>query len=310
MGRKRSGPRQLVYFFSAGLISLLLLGCLPEMHRVTVQTEPAATGLQEESASSGETPWDELQRARELFLQGDYEASAEENLKILQRAGENPPADRALFNLGLIYAHQANPKKDPSKALEYFRRVVEGFSPNPLAEESTVWISVLQKNLDLMRDVVDLTQENVALIQEKAALNKENARLSLMAERNRLGEETIKPAPDHFQRARIHFEQGNFEAALEENQKILSSSGKTTSKDRALFQIGLIYAASRNPKRDLDKSLSSFSRLVKEYPQSPFADEAKIWIDLLQENQKLNRMIEKSKEVDIAIEEKKREKGR
>jgi hypothetical protein len=60
----------------------------------------------------------------------------------------------------------------------------------------------------------------------------------------------------------------------------------------------------------LDKSLSSFLRLVKEHPQSPLADEAKIWIELLQENQKLNRMMEKSKEVDIAIEEKKREKGR
>jgi outer membrane protein assembly factor BamD (BamD/ComL family) len=72
----------------------------------------------------------------------------------------------------------------------------------------------------------------------------------------------------------------------------------------------MIYASFRNPKRDLEKSLSHFLRLVKEYPQSAFADEAKTWIDLLQENQKLNRMIEKSKEVDIAIEEKKREKGR
>jgi outer membrane protein assembly factor BamD (BamD/ComL family) len=91
---------------------------------------------------------------------------------------------------------------------------------------------------------------------------------------------------------------------------VLSVPGKNSPKDRALFQIGLIQASSRNPKRDPEKALSVFLRLVKEYPQSPFAEEARTWIDLLQENQKLNRMIEKSKEVDIAIEEKKREKGR
>jgi tetratricopeptide (TPR) repeat protein len=302
MGRKRSRARQLVYFLSAGLILSILLSCLPEMRRVAVQKEPAVPNLQEEE-SAGDNPWEALQRARRLFRQGEFEASFRENQKALEWAGENFPADRALFNMGVIYAHGANPKKDPGKSIGYFRRVAEEFPESPLAEESQAWIGLLQKNLNLAKDLVDLTQENVSLIQE-------NARLSQMAERHRLQEETALSARDHFQRAKNFFDQGNFEAALEENQKVLSASGKNNPKDRALFQIGLIYASSRNPKRDLDKSLSFFLRLVKEYPQSPFTDEAKTWIDLLQENHKLNRMIEKSKEVDIAIEEKKREKGR
>lgn len=302
MGRKRSGARQLVYFLSAGLMLSILLGCLPEMRRVAVQKEPAIPNLQEEQ-SAGDNPWEALQRARRLFRQGDFESSFQENQRVLEWAGENFPADRALFNMGVIYAHGANPKKDPGKSLGYFRRVAEEFPESPLAEESQAWIGLLQKNLNLANDLVDLTQENVSLIQE-------NARLSQMAERHRLQEETVLSARDPFQRAKKFFDQGNFEAALEENQKVLSASGKNNPKDRALFQIGLIYASSRNPKRDLDKSLSFFLRLVKEYPQSPFTDEAETWIDLLQENHKLNRMIEKSKEVDIAIEEKKREKGR
>ena len=302
MGRKRSGARQLVYFLSAGLMLSILLGCLPEMRRVAVQKEPAIPNLQEEQ-SAEDNPWEALQRARRLFRQGDFESSFQENQRVLEWAGENFPADRALFNMGVIYAHGANPKKDPGKSLGYFRRVAEEFPESPLAEESQAWIGLLQKNLNLANDLVDLTQENVSLIQE-------NARLSQMAERHRLQEETVLSARDPFQRAKKFFDQGNFEAALEENQKVLSASGKNNPKDRALFQIGLIYASSRNPKRDLDKSLSFFLRLVKEYPQSPFTDEAETWIDLLQENHKLNRMIEKSKEVDIAIEEKKREKGR
>jgi hypothetical protein len=54
--------------------------------------------------------------------------------------------------------------------------------------------------------------------------------------------------------------------------------------------------------------------LIKDYPQSPWSEQAKIWTAVLQENEKLNQtienlnqVIEKSKKVDIQIEEKKRE---
>ena len=84
--------------------------------------------------------------------------------------------------------------------------------------------------------------------------------------------------------------------------------------DEALFNIGLIYAHYGYPKRDYKKSLDLFKRLVKMFPQSPLAGQAKLWIGILQENERLNREIEelnktikKSKQVDIEIEEKKKE---
>jgi hypothetical protein len=46
------------------------------------------------------------------------------------------------------------------------------------------------------------------------------------------------------------------------------------------------------------------------YPKSPLADEAKVWAGMLQENEKLTQVIEKTKQVDISVEEKKREKAR
>jgi hypothetical protein len=56
---------------------------------------------------------------------------------------------------------------------------------------------------------------------------------------------------------------------------------------------------------------------MKDYPQSPFAEQAGIWVRILQESeklsqtiQKLNQVIEESKQVDIEIEEKKREKAK
>lgn len=117
---------------------------------------------------------------------------------------------------------------------------------------------------------------------------------------------------------------GDFEGSLKEHQNALSLSGKSSPGDEALFQIGLIYAHPDNPKKDYEKSLDQFKRLVKDHPGSPRTDEARIWTGILQENQKLkqlndrliqtneklNDLIQKSKQVDIQIEEKKREKAK
>ncbi len=85
--------------------------------------------------------------------------------------------------------------------------------------------------------------------------------------------------------------------------------------DEALFNMGLICAHPGNPKKDHGRSLSFFRRLVKDYPDSPLVQQAKVWIGVLEENvklnqtiEKLNQTIEKSKEIDLEIEEKKREK--
>jgi hypothetical protein len=102
--------------------------------------------------------------------------------------------------------------------------------------------------------------------------------------------------------------QGDYEGFLKENEKVLSQSGNKSGKDEALFNLGLFYAHPENPKKDYGKSLSFLRRLLKEYPQSPLSDQARVWLEILQENQKLTEMIEKSKQIDLEIEERKREK--
>jgi tetratricopeptide (TPR) repeat protein len=135
----------------------------------------------------------------------------------------------------------------------------------------------------------------------------------------------------HLQLGQKLLARGDFEGSLKEHQKALSLSGKNPPGDEALFQIGLIYAHPENPKKDYEKSLDQFKRLVKDYPESPRVDEARIWTGNLQEIQKLkqandrlsqaneklnqtienlNQLIQKSKQVDIQIEEKKREKAK
>jgi tetratricopeptide (TPR) repeat protein len=100
----------------------------------------------------------------------------------------------------------------------------------------------------------------------------------------------------------------DYEGSLREFQKALDLSPDTSSGDEALFHTGLIYAHPGNPQKDYGKSLGLFKRLVKDYPQSIWYEQAKAWIGALQEIERLNQVIEKSKQVDIEVEEKKREK--
>jgi hypothetical protein len=89
---------------------------------------------------------------------------------------------------------------------------------------------------------------------------------------------------DEFAHAKSLLTEGNYEAAFKENQKLLAE-GKG-APDVALFNMGLI-SASLNPKKDYSRALTSFKTLVNQYPASTFAEQAKVWIQVLEERQKL-----------------------
>jgi tetratricopeptide (TPR) repeat protein len=129
--------------------------------------------------------------------------------------------------------------------------------------------------------------------------------------------ENLKITSDSLLWAKILLERQDYDGAFKETQKALALSGKNSPGDGALFHMGLIFAHAGNPKKDYGRSLAFFRRMIKEYPQSSLAEQARIWIGILQENEKLNQtiqnlnlVIEESKRVDIEIEEKKRGKGK
>jgi len=67
--------------------------------------------------------------------------------------------------------------------------------------------------------------------------------------------------------------------------------------------MGLVYLHYRNAQKNYEKARAQFERLLREYPDSSFAEEARIWSGVLQ-------VIEKLKQVDLEIEEKKKELSR
>ena len=126
----------------------------------------------------------------------------------------------------------------------------------------------------------------------------------------------------------------DYEASLRENRELLRLFPKTLG-DKALFQMGLIYAYPKNPNVNYQKSLKCFKRIIKDFPQSDVRDRAKVWVLFLQEiidkdrkidllkreleerKKRINNLqnqienlkiqIERLKKIDLRIEEKKRE---
>ena len=116
-------------------------------------------------------------------------------------------------------------------------------------------------------------------------------------------------AQEHLLRGQTLLSQRNYDGALAEFQKVLSLPPDKPLKDEALLNIGLVHAHFGNPQRDLEKSLEFFKRLIKHYPKSSLVEQAKIWVEILEENEKLNQVIQKLKQVDIEIEEMRRKKA-
>ena len=286
MGRKRTRARKLIYFCVAGLIVLALQGCATlENMRNRIKGKVEA--------------YQYLHRGKGLLAQGDYEGAFNENLKILSLAIHRPPEDEALFNMGWIYAHPENPKKNYQKSIFFFKKLLEGFPQSSWSERAKIWVGILQ--------------ENEKLSQTVEALNRMNEKTNQIDRKIEEWEQAREP----FLLSQKLLAEGKYEGALKENQRILSLSGQNPPGDEALFNIGLIHAHPGNTKKDYGKSLTFFRRLIKEYPQSSWVEQAKTWAGVLQENEKLSRsieelsrVIEKSKQVDIEIEEKKREKGK
>jgi hypothetical protein len=96
---------------------------------------------------------------------------------------------------------------------------------------------------------------------------------------------------------------GDFEGSLRESQKVLSLLKDQSPADTAIFHMGLVFAHPKNPKKDNKRAIYFFNRVIKGYPDSAWMEQAKIWVGVLDG-------VEKLKQVDLEIEERKRDRSR
>jgi tetratricopeptide (TPR) repeat protein len=286
MGRERIRAWKYVYFCVAGLMFLSFLSCaVIREHRENKELR------------------EYLLRGQKLLAQRNYDAALEAYQKVLSLSSHKPPEDEALFNMGLAYAHFGNPKKDYKKSIDLFLRVLNDHPQSPLVVQARIWVGVLLESTDSIKKVERLKETIKELERVKQAWKGAEKGKQPEAKWDEYGE-----AREHILRSQKFLAQGNYEGAISENKKILSLPDSRSPKDDALFNLGLIYAHFGNPQQDLEKSIEFFKTLIKNYPKSPLAEQAKIWVEILQENEGLNHLLQRLKQVDIEIEEMKRKK--
>jgi tetratricopeptide (TPR) repeat protein len=303
MGGKRTRKRKSLCLCFAGLMFLTLLSCATS-ERVRERSE----------AREFFCP------RQQLLAPGDYERSLLENQYVLSLPEGRSCRDEALFNMGLIYAHSGNPEKDLRKSMSYFEKLVQDYPESRLAEQARIWVATLQE-IDELHGVIEKSTQTIE--QSKQDMEKLNDAMQAALREIEKPATAAEPPPgpetdkqeearDVLLRTHDLLARGELDRAFSENERLLGSG---ILEDEVLFNLGMICIHPGNPKKDYAKSVGFLKMLIKDYPQSPWSERAKVVLGVFQENEKLTQDIEKlrqvferSKQVDVEIEEKRREK--
>jgi tetratricopeptide (TPR) repeat protein len=101
---------------------------------------------------------------------------------------------------------------------------------------------------------------------------------------------------------------GNFQDALTENNKAISQPSQPLG-DRTLFQRGIIYSHPHNSDRNYQKAIANFREIIQEFPQSNLINAAEVFVVSLQKIVDMENIIKEQKKK-IKITRRKLEKGK
>lgn len=207
---------------------------------------------------------EQLALFRNYLAEGSFESVIQPAVQVINRNDATSPADVALYALGEVYANHAYPGRDYARSKDYFVRLIANFPDSPLSSEARTFVSLYDNFAEKEKKIASLEKEQ----KERAV-------------------------------ARETFGGGNFEAALKDNLQSLKAAGPRPPADHALYNLGLIYAHIDNPGKDFHKAQRYFSELIREFPASPLAEEARVWLGLFE-------VLAKMQQIDLDIEQQKK----
>ena len=79
-----------------------------------------------------------------------------------------------------------------------------------------------------------------------------------------------------FAEANDLYHQGSYTASLDKYSEIIEKY--PAMEDRALFEMGIIYAHAKNEQKDFQKSLECFQKLIKDFPESEYRQNSEMMI--------------------------------
>jgi tetratricopeptide (TPR) repeat protein len=105
-----------------------------------------------------------FKEANDFFIQGNYKASLSKYEQIIEKY---PAAgDRALFEMGIIYAHPGNEQKDYQKSLDCFQKLVKDYPGSGYRKDSEMMIFSVN-NVTLKDKMIAVQQTQIETLQQK-----------------------------------------------------------------------------------------------------------------------------------------------
>jgi hypothetical protein len=117
-----------------------------------------------------------------LQAPADFDLALKQNQAALNDRKSSP--DLALYNMGVLLSHPSNPKKDPAKALSYFKLLVAEHPESSYMPQAKTWVQVLEQQQKLAEERQKLNEEKRALNREREILAQERQKLNYSAERS------------------------------------------------------------------------------------------------------------------------------
>jgi tetratricopeptide (TPR) repeat protein len=149
---------------------------------------------------------DSMLQGHSLFANGDYDAAFAKYREAVVLAGDHAPGDAAVYNIGLIYAHPSNPKRDNRKAIQAFSQLISDHAQSPWAEEARIWVGLLQQ-VENSKQEAEWTRE--AMERSKEAIEKsrqEVEKFRLAAEKSK---EEVDRTKQEMEKTRQALERAN-----------------------------------------------------------------------------------------------------
>lgn len=113
--------------------------------------------------------------ANDFFTKGNYEASLGTYEKLI---ATNPEAtDRTLFEMGIIYAHPKNDRKNYSKALECFHKIISDYPDSQYRHDSQMMIFQIQNVM--IKDILITKQQKQIDAYRRGTISQENEIIAL-----------------------------------------------------------------------------------------------------------------------------------
>ncbi|KRW58596.1 tetratricopeptide repeat protein [Pseudomonas sp. TTU2014-080ASC] len=186
------------------------------------------------------------EQAQQLYLTGYQDTKLSDDVRAI-----------ALYQIGLIYMNRFNDQRDDTVALNYFYKVLNEFPASRAAERAEARIVIIRERAGdtlqkTSRELLATWQPNQQLDLYKPSLDPDMTLLSRRAVlKNRVDEA--------------------------EELYLLALSDPAIAadiKEKALYQLGLMYLAVDNPKPDRDKAIAYFRRLLVQFPDSSLSEKA------------------------------------